>query len=730
MNGRDYFIAGRALSVGKRIGKGGEGEVFLLSGAQSRALKVYTDGKALEREAKINAIVRRQLWSQSPLVAYPIDVVRDSKGRFVGFTMGLVENHKPIHELYAPGARKQNFQRANYPFLVRAAQNIARAVAEVHQTGCVIGDINHSGVLVSQKATAALIDADSFQIADGTTKFFCRVGVQEYTPPELQGRSLDGLERTTDHDAFGLAVIIFQMLSMGRHPFSGSSTKGDMPLEKAIAEYRFVYSRRRNVGMVPPPGVCTLDDFIPTVADAFEQTFSSEGAGGRTPAADWVERLGEFEKSLIPCRTNVLHHYSRNAQTCPWCRMEQRLGIVLFLPAYDVDPRTVPPFGTLISGFDLSALWARIEAVKLPANSAIVPRIAPQQLTPSVDAQAAIKSQKVSTNTAYVLFAIAAVVVIAVPVLWFVSLGLAGFGFSKLKATSDYGSKLQANFRSLEERWNRALDQWGARCGVAKGHQLKAELSQLKAEYEGLEAEEKAKLAKYQTERHARQLESYLETFYIANYKIKGIGPAKLATLSSYGIESAAEVTRNRVLNVPGFGAVNSKPLFEWRTSVERRFVYDSRPNAQDALEQQKIRTETAAKVATLRKKLTEGAEEFWRASQQWQRMLTIPDPELTLVMQQIKQIEADGALFGVTFPSLRMTPVIAPTAWISKPTVQRTVTTGLPLWQTPSPQPGHPSCPSCGAKMVKRTARRGHRSGRPFWGCSHYPRCRGTRPI
>jgi ssDNA-binding Zn-finger/Zn-ribbon topoisomerase 1 len=29
---------------------------------------------------------------------------------------------------------------------------------------------------------------------------------------------------------------------------------------------------------------------------------------------------------------------------------------------------------------------------------------------------------------------------------------------------------------------------------------------------------------------------------------------------------------------------------------------------------------------------------------------------------------------------------------------------------------------------MFLRTARRGQRSGRKFWGCSRYPSCRGTR--
>ncbi|WP_309967146.1 restriction endonuclease [Variovorax guangxiensis] len=37
------------------------------------------------------------------------------------------------------------------------------------------------------------------------------------------------------------------------------------------------------------------------------------------------------------------------------------------------------------------------------------------------------------------------------------------------------------------------------------------------------------------------------------------------------------------------------------------------------------------------------------------------------------------------------------------------------------------PSCPRCAQAMVRRTARKGASAGQEFWGCSDYPRCRGT---
>lgn len=38
------------------------------------------------------------------------------------------------------------------------------------------------------------------------------------------------------------------------------------------------------------------------------------------------------------------------------------------------------------------------------------------------------------------------------------------------------------------------------------------------------------------------------------------------------------------------------------------------------------------------------------------------------------------------------------------------------------------PSCPVCSSEMVLREAKKGANAGKTFWGCSGYPRCKGTR--
>ena len=46
-----------------------------------------------------------------------------------------------------------------------------------------------------------------------------------------------------------------------------------------------------------------------------------------------------------------------------------------------------------------------------------------------------------------------------------------------------------------------------------------------------------------------------------------------------------------------------------------------------------------------------------------------------------------------------------------------------------PASQAAHENlCPLCGGKMVLRTAKKGSHVGEKFWGCSGFPKCRGTK--
>jgi DNA-binding helix-hairpin-helix protein with protein kinase domain len=141
---------GLRLRLGKTIGKGGEGQIFQLDSDHPFAVKLYTDGKAVDRRDKINAMISDKLYERTPFVAFPIEAVT-SKGAFAGFTMRQAIGVKPLHQLCTPGDRKTEFPAANFRFLIRVAVNFARAVASINELGAVIGDINESVALIDQK---------------------------------------------------------------------------------------------------------------------------------------------------------------------------------------------------------------------------------------------------------------------------------------------------------------------------------------------------------------------------------------------------------------------------------------------------------------------------------------------------------------------------------------------------------------------------------------------------
>jgi DNA-binding helix-hairpin-helix protein with protein kinase domain len=99
---REIMVGTSRFQLGTRIGGGGEGEVFAVSGRAGQAVKIYGAGLRASREDKVRAMVGGGLAAKTDLVAYPGEVATDSSGQFVGFLMRLVSGYRPLHELYSP----------------------------------------------------------------------------------------------------------------------------------------------------------------------------------------------------------------------------------------------------------------------------------------------------------------------------------------------------------------------------------------------------------------------------------------------------------------------------------------------------------------------------------------------------------------------------------------------------------------------------------------------------
>ena len=286
-----------------------------------------------------------------------------------------------------------------------------------------------------------------------------------------------------------------------------------------------------------------------------------------------------------------------------------------------------------------------------------------------------------------------------------------------LRQTSGIPGISLRRYREIETRWLQAEQSWKARAGAKEFDALRSNLASLKTEYEGLAAEEKQRIQEYTANRRSEQLRIYLEGFQIRRAKIAHVGPAKLATLTSYGIETAADVSAVAVQNVPGFGPVNSLPLVEWRANLERRFVYNANPTQADTVSVNRIRAEIANRASHIKAELGTGPERLRNmARARIQQLQEKADPTLQHLNDQRTQALADLRCIGISPPTVTLPS--APTASLR---TQPTITNAGGQ---------SPRCPSCGSPMILRTARRGRNAGSRFLGCTRYPQCTGTRSV
>jgi DNA-binding helix-hairpin-helix protein with protein kinase domain len=653
------------------------------------------------------------------LVSFPSGLVLDDRGQFAGFIMRRVTKAKPLFQLYKLVARKKHFPAADYRFLVHVARNLSVAVDSVHRSGCVIGDVNESGVLVTEAGKVALIDADSFQVEHGGQRYGCEVGKPEYTAPELQNRPLKKIVRTTSHDNFALAVIVFQLLWMGRHPFSGIYAKGEMPLERAIAESRFAYSVAGTNDMAPPPGALSLDMFPAEVGAMFERAFCGQAA--RPTAAEWARVLQRLRDGLKACGADKLHFYPATAHECPWC-VSRRNGIETFLPPALAVGEV--PTSDWSSGFDVVEVWRTIDRITAPPV-ALEPVFQLADPPPSALAKAARSKRLERKLVGVVALAAAVATIVLLAAFWPVWLALGGFGLARLFGDEDVPRFVKA-FEVADREWADSVGRWQATVGAQRFLEAKEELAQAKRSFEGLAAAEKARLEEAQRNRREQQLKTWLEQFQIRRFRIKGIGTAKVATLASFGIETAAEVERGRLFRVPGFGPQSSQPLLDWRRRLEGRFVYDPRPNAADAQRVASILSNTATRAATLRLELSAGPAKLAAIAKAVALAQASPPADLRRLREIRLQAEVDLHHLGLPVPTARR--IQAPAAPAVRPINQKRP--NPTVRSQPSASSSAPSCPSCSSSMVRRTARRGYNAGNHFWGCSRYPRCTGTRSI
>ena len=324
----------QTVVLGAELGGGGEGKIYEVQGEPSLVAKVYHQGK------NINGDKLKVMFAYPPQdpgitqnhvsIAWTVDLLCSTNSQqIVGFLMGKASNMRPIHSFYTPKTRRQELPGFNYLYLHRTARNLAAAIGALHARDYVVGDVNESNILVAETALITLVDTDSFQVRDPQNGmvYRCPVGKPEFTPPELQGKNFRDIDRSPEHDLFGLGVLIFQLLMEGTHPFEGifQGTGEPPPKEKRISAGHFPYSL--NVPYRPKPFAPSFNTVSPSLQKLFLLCFKDghQDPKARPDARTWVKALEEAENNLITCSVNKNHLYGNHLNACPWCERTMKL---------------------------------------------------------------------------------------------------------------------------------------------------------------------------------------------------------------------------------------------------------------------------------------------------------------------------------------------------------------------------------------------------------------------
>jgi len=323
--------SGKSYKLKEPFAKGGEGSIHAVSGDPKLVAKIYHGHLCTkDREKKIRAMMESPPSGNSAnYFTWPLDMLVDGKGRFCGYIMKRLESKKKLNEIYEFGQRSD----MTWDVFIAISKNLSAAVDAAHQRGHVCGDLNPNNICVNPKTGfVTLVDTDSYHIKDAKSGaiFRCEVGFPSYVPKELQGINFKTSNLPTftiESDFFALAVLIFQMLMNGAHPYA-CSVKGDVsgcshqPVDN-IANGFYPYNMKKRGVSIPKysPQITAL----PTeMQNMFVSAFHG-WPNARPSAADWYHALERLSGKLKKCRKDDGHIFYKPLFRCPWCQVNEEL---------------------------------------------------------------------------------------------------------------------------------------------------------------------------------------------------------------------------------------------------------------------------------------------------------------------------------------------------------------------------------------------------------------------
>jgi len=324
----------RTLPLGKLLGEGAAGKVYALPTMPGSAAKLYHgEAECRRHEAKIEAMIAsppdlppaEHNGVRYPQIAWPEAKLYDRSGRFIGFLMPEIDFNRStsLVNLLQKSSRRIEKLSDYYGYRVLVARNLASVFVELHRAGHHMIDMKPANLRFYPTVSwMAVVDTDGFSITGKTGRIAADVVSDEYIAGESWQRP--PRELGEQQDLFALAVIIFQLLNNGLHPFAGSAggSAQATDLQARILEGLYAYGLRTRSELVPS-AASVHRMFRRGTRALFDSAFVP--ARGRPSAEEWRDHLDVLMAQLKPCAARPEHvHFGAG---CGFCAHEARVAV-------------------------------------------------------------------------------------------------------------------------------------------------------------------------------------------------------------------------------------------------------------------------------------------------------------------------------------------------------------------------------------------------------------------
>lgn len=439
---------GQSLTLARLVKSGGAGSVYLLSDARQQVAKLYH--AHLDRglcQRKIDAMLRLspelpdqvEQGKRYVQIAWPQAPLRDARGNFIGFVMPVLDIQRTaeLEEILLERQARAAGLPTGLGAKITLAANLSAVIAALHRQRHYVVDLKPVNLRFYRDSLyIAMLDCDGFSIQGEAERFPAQQFTVDYLAPELQGRAPVAAGEEIQ-DRFALAVVVFQLLNFGIHPFSGKPVDGKVPTELAgrIREGCYAYGVQPNPRIAPNP--TSGHTMMPAeLRRMFDRAFAGPGEA-RPTAVEWAQALRGYALrdagGLQACAADASHQHFAGFP-CAACA---RAALIAKAAA--------------TTGKGNARKGARKQASAAPGGSAPSPRLPPPVSLPLPAAQ---------HNVTHIFFA-------AVAVIASIVLVMLAWPHDDSERSDGRSQVVGANAREPEVLWRRDVSEAEFTSGIA-----------------------------------------------------------------------------------------------------------------------------------------------------------------------------------------------------------------------------------------------------------------------